>query len=191
MRIESYYFPLEPSDMAALENVVRVADPFTASSIPDAPADVYEVLAFRRQANNYGTESVVLADRNLVSRWIAIVEGRRITDSHRTAAAVMAFAQCANMMIEPNLALYEVAATSGSDAANAELSTFRVADNVAVDTWAEIALGRRAALSPEDIERARSSRRGPPNLSISICPFVGATRDASIDPTCHIGSTRS
>jgi hypothetical protein len=62
------------------------------------------------------------------------------------AAALMAFAQCAEIDIEPNIALYELAFTQGQDAAVDELLAFRLADHVHPGYWAEVGLDRADAI---------------------------------------------
>lgn len=63
----------------------------------------------------------------------------------------MAFLQCANVIIEPNIALYEYASTNSSLAANEELKLFRIADNIHPKIYADIALNR------EDILRVKNN----------------------------------
>jgi hypothetical protein len=76
-----------------------------------------------------------------------MVRGANPTADHRLAAAVLAFAQCAEIDVEPNIALYELAFTQGQDAAVDELLAFRLADHVHPGYWAEIALDRADAIS--------------------------------------------
>jgi len=63
------------------------------------------------------------------------------TDEVRIAAGVLAFSQCCEIIIEPNIALYEVAAKSGNKVANNEVSKFRLIDNCNPRILADIALG--------------------------------------------------
>ena len=139
--------PLDASDVAALAAMLRGRDVFTPSFITTAGADVYNPLTYAQQRVTSGTETVLVADRNIFSRWLALLNGTVAGPEHRVVAAVMAFAQCAGVMIEPNIALYEVAATAGSNAANEELRQFRIADNLEPSYWAEVALGRASRLS--------------------------------------------
>jgi hypothetical protein len=64
----------------------------------------------------------------------------------------MAFTQCANILIEPNMALYEFADSSGNEKANQEFHTFHTADNLHPKYWADIALGQSKQLIPEDLD---------------------------------------
>lgn len=64
-----------------------------------------------------------------------------------SGCAIMAFAQSANLLVEPNLALYEAAVAGGSEAANNELRQFRLADNQDTKYWVDLAIGRIEKLS--------------------------------------------
>ncbi len=64
-----------------------------------------------------------------------------MTESTRVAAAVMAFASCANTQIEPNLALYEGSASGAHKAWKRDLQIFHKADDIHPMNWAALALG--------------------------------------------------
>ena len=64
-----------------------------------------------------------------------------MTDEVRVAAAALAFCQCCGILVEPNIALYEIAAESGNEATNREEAIFRIVDNSNPRLLAEIALG--------------------------------------------------
>jgi hypothetical protein len=59
----------------------------------------------------------------------------------RIGAAIMAFLQCSNITIEPNIALYE-----NASCAQEELRLFRRADEVDTCIYTDIALGRRRSI---------------------------------------------
>lgn len=138
--------PLDAYDVKALAALLSGRDVFTPSFITSG-ADVYNPFTYIQQRAISGTETILVADRNIFTRWLALLNGAVARPEHRVVAAVMAFAQCASAMIEPNIALYEAAATIGSNAANEELRQFRIADNLEPAYWAEVALGRASKLS--------------------------------------------
>ena len=99
--------------------------------------DNYHFINFIKEKELFGTETYALIDRNIFSDIIAIVKGENVELREgnkigplRIAAAMMAFLQCANILIEPNLSLYEYAVTKSSSAAADELKLFRRADNL-------------------------------------------------------------
>jgi hypothetical protein len=139
--------PLDLHDVEAIVSLLLSQDVFTPSFITSG-MDIYNPLTYAQQRSNSGTETILLADRNVVTRWLALLDGAVAGPEHRVVAAIMAFSQCAGILIEPNIALYEAAARAGSDAANEELRRFRVADNLNPTYWADVALERSAKLSP-------------------------------------------
>jgi hypothetical protein len=144
-------FPLPPSDIERLERILERATLFR-TSFDDLGSMAYRAATYRIEEAVHDTESCVLVDRNIISRLVALVRGDRATADHRLAAAVAAFAQCANMRLEPNLALYELAQVGSPSEAHEELHLFRIADEVDPRLYTDIALDRRdlipAALLP-------------------------------------------
>lgn len=138
--------PLDQRDVESITDLLRGQDVFTPSFVTTG-TDVYNPLTYAQQQIIAGTKTILLADRNVFTRWLALLKGAVAEPEHRIVAAVMAFAQCAGIVIEPNLALYEAAATAGSNAANEELRQFRIADNLEPECWADVALGQSTKLS--------------------------------------------
>lgn len=144
-QVFSYWVPIDPVDLRTLAESLRSRDVFTPTfAAPEV--DRYDPVVYRDQAARFETSTALLVDRNIVSRWIDMVRGAHPTADHRVAAAVLAFAQCAEIDVEPNIALYELAFTQGQDAAVDELLAFRLADHVDPEYWAEIALDRADAI---------------------------------------------
>lgn len=148
----TYWVPIDPADLRTLAQVLRDRDVFTPTfSTPNV--DRYDPAVYRDQAARFDTSTALLVDRNVLTRWIDVVRGAHPNIDHRMAAAVLAFAQCAEIDIEPNIALYELAFTRGQDAALEELLAFRLADHVHPGHWAEVALNRADAITelPESV----------------------------------------
>lgn len=74
--------------------------------------------------------------------------GQPVDVHQRMAAAVIAFAQCLDIQIDPSIAFHELAPTQGNNVAHDELARFRVADNLHPSHWIDLALGRRDRLPP-------------------------------------------
>lgn len=153
---EAFYVPIDPSDLSKVAQMLRAADVFTPTF--HAPeTDIYDPTVYLEQKYRFKTETVLRLDRNVLTRILALARGKPPTNAHRLAAAVLAFAQCAQIEIEPNLALYEVAHHDGNATAGSELALFRRADHVHPGYWAEIALGREDCLGelPEIAHRLK------------------------------------
>lgn len=92
----------------------------------------------------------LLPDRNIVSRMAEIArEGqpRKRDKTTETAMRMMAFAQAVDWDIDPGLAFHELAQKQGNEAAWDELAWFRTADENAVQSWLDLALGRASNIS--------------------------------------------
>jgi hypothetical protein len=133
-----YHSPLPPGDVAALENLLRESNCLIPSFVD---ADAYSVETYIVEYAWKQTETTFLFDRNLYSQVVALAKGDRATDKARCAAAIMAFASCANAQIEPNLALYEGSASGARLAWKRDLEIFHRADNIHPANWAALALG--------------------------------------------------
>lgn len=90
--------------------------------------------------------TVLLPDRNIVSRLAKIAQGELVDIHKQKAAAVLAFAQCLDIEIEPSIAFHELIPSQGNDLVLDELSWFRTADNGDVHEWIKIALGLKDRL---------------------------------------------
>lgn len=88
-------------------------------------------------------KTVLLPDRNVVSRWVQTVNGHAPLDGqHRTAAGLLAFCQCLDIFIEPSIAFHELSASQTLEVAEDELSWFKAADNHPAPDWLDFALAR-------------------------------------------------
>lgn len=126
------------------------------------PPDVglYDVDGFIHHAWVDKRETILLPDRNIVSRLAQIAKGEPLTGGdgaqRQAAAAVLAFAQCLDITIEPSVAFHELAPNQGNDAAHDELAWFRLADDGKLQEWVDVALGQTDRIhtigSPKSVE---------------------------------------
>jgi hypothetical protein len=138
-------FPYE--DLLELGTQLEIANVLTPGYV--APAiGLCHLEGFLYEQSVELRETVLLSDRNIVSRWAQIAKGARADDQLRTAAAIMAFAQHLEIKIEPAIAFHELADVQGNASANEEIAWFRSADNGDPRQWLDYALGRIDALSP-------------------------------------------
>lgn len=140
MKIVSYQFPIAAATLFQIADMLRQRDVLTPG-FDVRHADVYDPATYLIQKDDHGTDTHLLADRNLVTRWVSLTRVALVTDEVRVAAAVLAFCQCCGILVEPNIALYEVAAELGNEAANDEEAIFRIIDNANPRDLAGIALG--------------------------------------------------
>lgn len=121
-----------------------------------------EAIVYAKDQQGYDT--VVLPDRNLVSRMARVARdghaelGDKTT---RSAVALMAYCQAMQVLLEPSIAFHELGFVCGNDIAREELSWFRAADRGAAGDWVALAAGQKprvdlgepAALSALDFEK--------------------------------------
>jgi hypothetical protein len=136
---ESYWVPIAPGDLRRIAGQLRARDVFTPTFVA-SETDRYDPAIYLQQSARFATSTRLLVDRNLLIRWVTLVRGDEPQEAHRVAAGVMAFAQCAEIDVEPNIALYEGAQRLGENAAHEELLALRFADHIHPGYWADIAL---------------------------------------------------
>ena len=152
IRIEAYTLPIPESDLQAIRLALRAHEVLVPGF--DAPdREVYSSTAYLREAAA-GRDARLLVDRNMFSRWMALTTAPSLTEHHRLAAGLLAFAQSSGILVEPNMALYEGAAASSSEGATRELRLFRRLDESDPQLLADVALGRRGGLDESDLAPA-------------------------------------
>jgi hypothetical protein len=110
--------------------------------VPDYPDESAEVYFAGHYLGVERMQTIILPDRNIVSRMAQAAKGRPLDEHGRNAAVVLAFAQCLNIQIEPSIAFHEVAYNEGNQIALDELGWFRVADRGNWHEWIAAGLGR-------------------------------------------------
>lgn len=133
------YFQLQ--EIASLLETASILVP----GYPPPAIGLHNIQGFIHHARVEGLETILLPDRNIVSRLAQIAKGESLVgpdfSQRQIAAAILAFAQCLEIRIEPSVAFHELAPTQGNSAAHDELAWFRVADNGNPQEWVDVALG--------------------------------------------------
>lgn len=105
--------------------------------------------AFIFEAEFEDIRTILLPDRNIVSRMAQLVAGAPTTELLQKIAAIKAFCHFLDIQIEPSIAFHELAQIQGNDAANIELARFQDADNADPYPWLDLAFGDLDALTTE------------------------------------------
>lgn len=132
-------FPMR--DVVDLGDHLREIDTLVA----DYPDPNFEVCCAGQHivaARLGGIQTILLPDRNVVSRMAQAAKGVSLDQHGRNAAAILAFAQCLDIEIEPSIAFHEMAFNEGNSAALDELGWFRVANNGSPHEWVAAGLAR-------------------------------------------------
>lgn len=137
-------FPLD--ELQQIASMLERAQVFVPGYIPP------DVGVYHLGGHFYGSKIdninlIMLPDRNIVSRLAKATTGGQADDQQRLAAAVLAFAQCLDIQIEPSIAYHELAPAQGNTAAYEELAQFRLADQTHPRTWIDLALEHSDSVS--------------------------------------------
>ena len=136
-----------------VEDVLKIASDLTdscgvvAGYIPAARGMLdLMVMEYSKMA---GETTIVLPDRNLISRMAAIAEGRArypLDKTSQLAADLMAYCQCVGIDFDPTIAFHELVHKEGNAEANRELAWFRASDSAQALAWVDISRGRTKTL---------------------------------------------
>ncbi|WP_157771964.1 hypothetical protein [Ralstonia solanacearum] len=121
---------------------------------PDPNSEVYFAGQYLVVGRLNGIRTILLPDRNVVSRMAQAAKGQFLDVHERNAAAILAFAQCLDIQIEPSVAFHEMAFKEGNQAALDELGWFRVADNGDPHEWVAAGLRQSDRISTVGIPPA-------------------------------------
>lgn len=137
-------FPLD--DLLQIALILEQADVLLPGYIPPE-VGMYDLSGYFFGSMVDHVRIIMLPDRNIVTRLASAAAGNTVDEQQRLAAAVLAFAQCLDIQIEPSIALHELAPSQGNEAAHGELAYFRLADNSHPQAWIDLALRRTDRLS--------------------------------------------
>lgn len=141
------------------------------------PAGITSLEALLYAEHVQGIETVILPDRNIVSRMArAARDGviHPVDSPTQIAIDLMAFSQAMNFSVEPSIAFHELAHHDGNALANEELQWFRAADHGQAEAWIHIALGHSNKLtkievgSPTDYDLAAPLSRWRRNYAVAL-----------------------
>ena len=131
--------PFSRETLRKIEGVLQKEELFV---LFDPSAEIYSLGFYITQKSLHETTTGALIDRNILKDVLPIVElslagsNESCPERCRIGAALMAFLQAGNVLIEPSIALYEQRSN-----AERELQLFRCADNIDPRLYASLAEG--------------------------------------------------
>ena len=140
-------FPLD--DMIQIGSDLTADGGIVAGYIP-AERGILDLMVMK-YSELMGETTIILPDRNLISRMAAIAEGRArypLDKTSQLAADLMAYCQCMGVDFDPTIAFHELAHKAGNEEANRELAWFRASDEAQALAWVKISRGRSETLGP-------------------------------------------
>lgn len=154
------WLPTQPDELEFLQAALSAASVLVPGNYSgDNP---YVLIDYLTAATVNDLEFRGLFDRNLISPLVALASGATVPESiqaqsnARLAAACACFCILARILIEPNISLYEYAASSGNTAAQSDALQLRVADNSDAMAYLDIAMGRADRLPGDQLEHVRA-----------------------------------
>jgi hypothetical protein len=141
--------------MRPIEEIVRNNNPFVLS--PSSVKDTYDLMGYIYAAQNLGIELRAMLDNNILTRVISLAKGKPVPQEESQAkayilsSAVMAFLIIGRFEIEQRISIHEKRFSSNRSQAERELHISRVADNIRVKVWIDIALRRKKEISKNEI----------------------------------------
>lgn len=148
-------FPLH--DLLMISKILTEADICVAGYIPP-PVGLYDVGGHFYDHSVRDVQTILLPDRNIASRFAKLAQGKILDNlnQRKVLAALLAYAQCLDILIEPSIAFHELAHQQGNESALTELAWFRTADNAEVYDLMDVALERKDRLNrnyqPQNVE---------------------------------------
>ena len=144
------------NDINPIMEIVRHNDPFVLS--PSTIDDRYDIMGYIHAAQNSGVELRAMLDNNILTRVISLASGNSVpkeehqANAYLLSSAVMAFLIIGRFEIEQRISIHEKRFSSSRSQAERELHISRVADNICVKEWIDIALGRKKEISRDEID---------------------------------------
>lgn len=157
--LDEYELPIPMADLERIAANLRELDVFCPG--PTA-GDIYDWLSCRK-AHADGVTIAAILDRNILKDVIELARSARsdfegpMVDRARFGAAVMAYALCSNILIDPGLTVHEQPVSAADD-----LSLFRQADEADAAMYAEVALGRAQRLKHNSLPSVQMDRAPRP-----------------------------
>ncbi len=156
--------PIPSDDMEAIQEILKEADLIFSPHKGCEDFDFYDWFAYQQQYELYGNETYALFDLNLTTHVINIAKGMKTKgdtpkDKLRQAAALMMLLISADIQIEPGPSLNESSYSNNAKDGAEKLGWFRLADNIPVSVYADIALGRINGVVDEMLPEAPGEHR--------------------------------
>jgi hypothetical protein len=169
VRLTLYPTPIPFEDLQSVQQMLARKD-LICSAFPLSKINVYDCFSFLQQKVLYDTDTYFILDRNIFTRIVSLARGEAFSrktkeaeDAYRIAAGALAFLQCCNAFVEPCMPLLEQSSHDNCATANEELQFFLMADNIAPQHFADIALGRTDRLEPNLIKESELDKTEEPS----------------------------
>jgi hypothetical protein len=145
--------PIDPNDIIKIEDMV-INGGWLLTTFNFLKEKQFQLPTY---VLNENVDFRVLLDRNFTSDLVNVFNSVaddsnfNLNAHQKIVAAHQAFFQLSNIISEPNLSYYEYADKNEYNTVSSELDLFRIADNLHVRHWADLALGRKVSIPPAEL----------------------------------------
>src|SRR3990172_6556150 len=149
--------PVNPDDISLIQKIMKDNDILVGAGIQQEA--IYNAADYLLFNEKHSGELRVLFDRNFLTRLVNIAKRKNINSTdpqYKLVSAAMAFFIFCEVIIEPNMAIYEYGFKKDHIQANDDLTYFRIADHIHPQKYADIALGRAISVEKKELNIARS-----------------------------------
>lgn len=169
MNLAFYPTPIPVDELRSIQQMLATENAICSAFTP-ARFDAYNCFGFLEQKARHGVETCFIIDRNIFTRIISLARGEPVSkktkeaeNAYRIAAGALAFFQCCDALVEPCMPLLEQSSHDNAASADEELRLFRMADNIAPQNFADIALGRSDRLDLSSVKQFDSDEPEDPS----------------------------
>jgi hypothetical protein len=158
MKFYRINLPINRHDLIIIQDILRRKD-VIRTVFPESQFDQYSFLSYAKEMTLHKTRFCAVLDRNIFSDIIAVINNnhKSVSETQKSACALLAFLQITDTRIEPGIAIYEHVDSGHYKYAEKELSLFRAADNVHPKYYVDIALGRSTVVPNDKLNYAENS----------------------------------
>ncbi len=133
-------YPIEPKKIQEIIKMLMSKKLIIPSFEYNLEQEIYDIEVYHNDIDFKQKVYWLMADRNLVTRWISLYRGKEVIhENDRLASAILSFAQLAKIDIDSGLAIQEAAKDNVKS--NNELLDFYNANEVHPNYWSDVALG--------------------------------------------------
>ena len=135
---------IKPDDLDEIETIIRERD-IIRTVYPSSVFNPYSLGDYLDQIHVHKAIFHAMLDRNILSEIISVINNyseKALSETQRTACALLAYFQISDTLIEPGMAIWELVDSGSHEQARGELALFRAADNLHPQQFIDIALGR-------------------------------------------------
>ena len=153
-RIIIYDLPFDAPTLHEIEDIVRQAAPIVS---PSSRFDQYSFLEYAKERDIHNSQFHALFDLNVTLNVQRLARLKNADQSMKETAALLSLLIITDTLFEISFGMIEYAQINSESSACEVINLFHVADNVAPNLYADIALNRKSRLLESDLPEIEDS----------------------------------